>query len=44
MDNALRVGVKGMEALQGRGEGERGGRDRQFVTRMEKELFESNAV
>ena len=50
MDNTLRVDVKGMEALQERGErvGRGGGRNSLLqgcdVTRIEKELFESNAM
>ena len=43
MDNALRVGVKGMESLQRREERERRWKG-QFTTRMAKEFFESNAV
>ena len=40
MENALKVGVKGMESLLGRG----GGKVSVYITRMAKEFFESNAV
>ena len=42
MDNALRVGVKGWRHY--RGEGKERKWKGHFVTRMEKWLFESNAV